>query len=118
MKTYLVIFTATEASRARSAWGTLNPNEVAQKRAAGVAAWNEWVGRNTAAIVDPGSPIGKTKRVDADGVADSANTITAYCTVRASSHEDAARLFENHPHFTHFPGEAVEIMPCLPVPNA
>ena len=37
--------------------------------------------------------------------------------VRAESQEAAARLFENHPHFSIFPGDAVEVMECLPVPN-
>ena len=36
--------------------------------------------------------------------------------VRADSHEAAAKLFENHPHFTIFPGESVEVMPVLPIP--
>lgn len=118
MQTYLAIFTATDASRARSGWGALSQGEIAQKRAAGIAAWNDWVQRNAAALVDGGAPIGKTKRAAASGIADSANAITAYCIVRAESHEAAARLFERHPHFTHFPGEAVEIMPILPVPGA
>jgi hypothetical protein len=26
-------------------------------------------------------------------------------------------MFENHPHFAIFPGEAVEIMPVLPIPG-
>lgn len=30
----------------------------------------------------------------------------------------AAGLFENHPHFTIVPGEAVEVMPVLPIPGA
>jgi hypothetical protein len=38
--------------------------------------------------------------------------------VRAESHEAAAKLFENHPHFTHFPGESIEVMPVLPIPGA
>jgi hypothetical protein len=25
-------------------------------------------------------------------------------------------MFENHPHFAIFPGEAVEVMPVLPIP--
>jgi hypothetical protein len=36
--------------------------------------------------------------------------------VQAESHEAAAKLFENHPHFTTFPGDSVEIMECLPLP--
>ena len=118
MQNFLAIFTATDASRARSNWAALSPDDVAQKRAAGAAAWTDWAERNKAAIVDQGSPIGKTKRADPAGVSDGANTITAYTIVRAASHEMAARLFENHPHFTIFPGEAVEIMPCLPIPGA
>jgi hypothetical protein len=26
-------------------------------------------------------------------------------------------MFENHPHFTIFPGDSVEIMECLPIPG-
>ena len=33
------------------------------------------------------------------------------------SHEAAAQLFLNHPHFTIFPGESVELMECLPIPG-
>jgi len=36
---------------------------------------------------------------------------------RATLHE-AAKMFEAHPHFTIFPGEAVEVMPLRPVPGA
>jgi hypothetical protein len=42
--------------------------------------------------------------------------MTAFTLVQADSQEAAAKLFENHPHFTVFPGDAVEVMECLPVP--
>lgn len=118
MQTYLALFTATDTSRARTDWGALGEEEANARRAVGVNAWNAWAERHEATIVDHGAPIGKTKRVDGDGVSDCANTITAYTIVRAVSHEAAARMFESHPHFTIFPGEAVEIMPCLPLPRA
>jgi hypothetical protein len=117
MQNYLAIFTATDTSRARSGWGVLSERETNARRAAGVEAWNAWVEKHKDAIVDHGSPIGKTKRADAGGLSDSVNTIAAYTIVRAESHEAAARMFENHPHFMIFPGEAVEIMPCLPIPG-
>ena len=44
--------------------------------------------------------------------------VAAFVIVRAESHEAAAKLFQQHPHFTIFPGEAVEIMPILPIPGA
>jgi len=43
--------------------------------------------------------------------------MTGFTVVRAASHEAAAKLFENHPHFAIFPGESVEIMPVLPIPG-
>lgn len=117
MQNYLAIFTATEASRARSGWAALSTDEANARQAMGVRAWNAWVETHKGAIVDLGSPTGKTKRADPNGVSDSANAVTAYTIVRAASHEAAARMFEGHPHFTIFPGEAVEIMPCLPIPG-
>ena len=68
-------------------------------------------------VLDGGGPLGKTKRISAQGIADTRNDVAAYVIVRAESHEAAARMFENHPHFSLFPGEAVEIMERLPVPT-
>ncbi|MGZ3710974.1 MAG: hypothetical protein ACXVBE_04425, partial [Bdellovibrionota bacterium] len=60
---------------------------------------------------------GKTKRIDKKGISDFKNELTAYTVVEAESHEAAAKLFLNHPHFAIFPGDAVEIMECLPIPG-
>jgi hypothetical protein len=67
--------------------------------------------------VDNGAPLGKTKLVTKDGIADHRNNLTAYTVVKAESHEEAARMFVGHPHFTVFPGVGVEIMECLPMPG-
>jgi hypothetical protein len=64
-----------------------------------------------------GRPLGGTKRVSPEGVADVSNALTVFVVVRAASHEAAARMFEGHPHFTIFPGDAIEVMPVLPVPQ-
>lgn len=117
MQNFMAIFTATDSSRAASGWGALSEVEAASRRKAGVEAWNAWVERHKDMIVDHGAPLGKTKRVDKTGVSNAANTLTAYAIIRAESHDAAARMFDHHPHFTIFPGEAVEIMPCLPVPG-
>ncbi len=85
---------------------------------AGMAAWGQWVARHRDQIVDIGSPLGKTKRVSAAGIADITNMATAYVIVEAESHEAAAEMFRDHPHFTIFPGDAVEVMQCLPMPGA
>ena len=41
----------------------------------------------------------------------------AWMDIHAASHEEAAGLFADHPHFCIFPGEGVEVMECLPVPG-
>ena len=75
----------------------------------------KWAKDNEASILDLGSPLGKTKRIDAKGISDTKNEITAYTIVQAESHEAAAALFANHPHFMIFPGQSVEVMECLPI---
>ena len=100
--------------------GTPDPNRAApdgETLAAGMKAWTDWMQRYAGQIVEGGGPLGKTKRVDAKGVADGRNNIAAYVVVEADSHEAAAEMFKDHPHFAIFPGDGVDVMPCLPVPG-
>ncbi|GAB2492426.1 hypothetical protein GCM10027084_01240 [Pseudoxanthomonas sangjuensis] len=117
MKTFLAIYTGTPESRERAGWDSLNEAERQARERAGIEAWGKWVETNRAAIVDTGSPLGRTKRVSDRGIADIRNDLVAYAVVRAASHAEAANLFVQHPHFTIFPGEAIEIMECLPMPG-
>jgi hypothetical protein len=84
---------------------------------AGMAAWQAWMQRHADHIVESGGPLGKTKRVTKSGVADARNNISAYVVVEADTQDAAAAMFENHPHFAIFPGDGVDIMPCLPIPG-
>ena len=83
----------------------------------GIQAWHKWVADNKDAIVEMGSPLGKTKRVDKKGVSDTRNELSAWTVVKAKSQQDAAKLFLKHPHFMIFPGDRVEVMECLPIPG-
>ncbi|MGE6758447.1 hypothetical protein ACQKGO_10575 [Corallococcus interemptor] len=47
---------------------------------------------------------------------DVVNELTVFVVVRAPSHEAAAKLFENHPHMSIFPCDAVDVMPLLSGP--
>ncbi len=116
MKTYLAVFTGTAEKMAE--WQRLSADERKKREQAGIAAWKKWVEDNARAIKDPGSPLGKTKRVTASGVTDIRNNLAAWTVVEAESHDAAARIFLNHPHFTIFPGDGIEIMECLPLPGA
>ncbi len=72
---------------------------------------------NKAAVVEQGGPLGKTKRAAAQGISDTKNNMTGFVVVQAESHDAAANMFKNHPHFMIFPGDSVEIMECLPIPG-
>lgn len=63
-------------------------------------------------------PARKTKRAAPEGLTDIKNVMTGYVIIEAESHEAAAKLFEQHPHFAIFPGDSVEIMECTPLPAA
>lgn len=117
MKRFLAIYIGTEAALAKSEWGRLDERQRKERETQGMNAWMAWGERNAAAVVDQGSPLGKTKRAAPGGITDIQNAMTGYIIVEAESHEAAAKLFENHPHFTIFPGDSVEIMECLPLPD-
>ena len=115
MKRFLAIYIGTEAALEK--WKKLDEEKRKELEASGIKAWMEWGIANSAAIVDQGSPLGKTKRASPQGITDIRNSMTGYVIIQAESQEAAAKLFENHPHFTIFPGDSVEIMECLPLPG-
>ena len=116
--TFLAIFLGDKDGARRREWDALPEDQRRAREAEGMAGWKAWVEKNQAALVQMGGPLGKTKRVSAGGIEDVSNALGAFTVVRAESHEAAAKLFEGHPHFTIFPGEAVEVMPVLPIPGA
>jgi len=115
--TFVAVFLGSKNSAKMAAWIALPEAERRAREQQGMAAWKAWVEKHQAALVEMGGPLGKTKRVDSSGIADVSNEMGAFTVVRAASHEAAAKMFENHPHFTIFPGERVEIMPVLPIPS-
>ncbi len=117
MPKFMALYVGTPDAFARSVWAKFDDATRKEREIAGMTAWGEWQEKNQGAMADAGSPLGKTKRVDAKGVSDTSNNVAGYIIVEAESHEAAAKLFLNHPHFTIFPGDAVEIMPCNPMPR-
>jgi hypothetical protein len=114
MTQFLAIYTGSADAIAK--WKAMPEDQRKQREAAGIKAWHEWIERNKSSIVEVGTPLGKTKSASGAGVSDTKNNMTGFTVVQADSHEAAAKLFVNHPHFTLFPGNAVEIMECLPIP--
>lgn len=110
---YLGVFMSNKASPKWRAWQAMSEAEKKAKDKVGLAALATWDEKHKDVIVYQGGPLGATKRTSETGVADAVNELTVFVVVRASSHEAAARLFENHPHFTIFPCDCVDVMPLL-----
>ncbi len=116
--TYLAVFLGSKTSARRAAWDALPAADRRAKEEQGMGAWMAWVKKHQDAIVVMGGPLGKTKKVTQQGIKDIANELAAFTVIRADSHEAAAKMFEQHPHFAIFPGDGVEIMPVMPIPGA
>jgi transcription antitermination factor NusG len=117
MKKFLAVYIGTATALEKSKWNTMDEAKRKTLEQSGMKAWGNWMTANEVAIVDQGGPLGKTKRVAAEGVSDVKNSMSGYVVVQAESHEAAASMFRDHPHFTIFPGDSVEIMECLPIPG-
>jgi hypothetical protein len=116
MPRFLAVYTMKPEDLAR--FRALPKAEQAAVDEAGLRAWGEWDKRNAAHIADPGGMVGKTLRVSKDGVTPASNVFCGYLVVEAETLEDAARLFQDHPHFQIFPGDGVDLMPFVTEPPA
>ncbi len=118
MKKFLAVYLGTMHDEKFKAFMAM-PEEARKKtEAAGMAAWGQWAKDHSSSILDNGGPLGKTMKTDVSGISASRNDLSGYAVVQAESHEEAAKMFENHAHFTIFPGTSVEIMEILDMPQS
>ena len=114
MPRFLAVYTMKPEDLAR--FRSMPKSEQDAVDAVGLPLWAEWEKKNAASFPDRGGMVGRTTRVTKDGIASATNPFCGYIVVEADTIEAAARLFENHPHFTVFPGDGVDIMPFLTEP--
>jgi len=64
-----------------------------------MAAWGAWFEQMGDAVVQPGNPVGKSKTVTLQGVADDggANPLSGYTVIRAETMEDAVAMAKGCP---------------------
>ena len=117
MKTFMAVYTGDPAVFEKYQRQHPDPEDRKQMERKGMDAWMKWGEEHRKDIVENGGPLGRTKRVSKEGIKDIRNNLAGYTIVRAESQEEAAKLFRDHPHFTVFPGDGVEIMEVLPVPD-
>jgi hypothetical protein len=115
MSHFLAVYTMPRAGLI--AFRTLPKAEQDAVDKKGIPLWEEWEKRTAAHLPNLGGMVGKTRRVTRAGVEDASNTICGYVIVEAEDIDQAARLFADHPHFTLFSGDGVDIMPFLTGPD-
>ena len=65
MKKFVAIYLGSAEGLAE--WKATNDEKRKEREKAGMEGWMKWAKDNEASIVDLGSPLGKTKRIDARG---------------------------------------------------
>ncbi len=91
-----------------------NTNKEQQKK--GMDEWTKWMQNHKADLADMGAPVGKTKQVMTSGVKDIKNDVGGYSVVQADSHDAAAKIFTDNPHFS-IPGASIEVMEIMEMPG-
>jgi hypothetical protein len=112
MKNFMVLYMASGPD-----FEKMKQNRDPEQQKKGMEAWKKWIDDNKASIVDHGAPLGKTKRIDANGAADTRNDIGGYSVVQADSHEEATKLFDKDHPFLQMPGAWIEIVEVMPMPD-
>ena len=83
--TFLAVFLGSQRSPRMTAWNALPEAERHAKAQEGIAAWKAWAAKHEAAIANMGGPLGKTKKITQNGIADISNEMGAFTVVRAES---------------------------------
>lgn len=116
MKNFLAVFRG-EPMKGNTEWNNLTADQMKERTQQGLEAWGKWMETHASKIIFPGGPLGKTLQTGREGVRSTTNADCGFVIIKASSHQEAAEMFLNHPHFAIFPGENIEIMECLPIPG-
>ena len=76
------------------------------------AKWKAWVGGLGDAVVDPGTPLGKSRTVNSDGVSDDggSNPLMGFSIVKADSMDAALEMAKACPHLEIGTLEIAEVM--------
>ncbi len=107
MAKYMTLYLAPAAAMAQMMQAT------PEQMKAGMGEWTQWSDDNDEVIDDLGGPLGKTKRISGAGVADTKNELTGYTIVEADSFEEAAKLFEDHPHLKMGEGAVIDLLEVM-----
>lgn len=111
MNKYFVLYMAP--IEGLEAWQKLPESERKAEEEKMMSEWNAWMASHKNMIAETAG-LGSTKRVTKAGVTDTKNNLMLYAFVNAESHQAAADLFKDHPHFG-IPEATIEVMEITPL---
>ena len=109
MAKFMVLYRASVAATEQMAGAS---PEQAQE---GMAMWMKWAEKAGPALVDLGSPIGKSQTLPKSGE-DTGVPVCGFSILEADSPKTITSLLEEHPHL-HAPGAVIEVLEYLPLPG-
>src|SRR4051794_22088469 len=80
----------------------------------GMQMWMKWAEKSGPALVDLGSPVGKSQTLPAGS--DTGVPVGGFSVIEADSADAAKKLVDDHPHL-HAPGAVIEVLEYLPMPG-
>jgi hypothetical protein len=86
-----------------------------QQAQEGMAMWMRWAEKAGPALIDMGSPVGKSRTVPSAG-ADTGVPVAGFSILEADSADALNALLDDHPHL-HAPGAVLEVLEYLPIPG-
>ena len=108
MKQYFAIFRVPVSTMDQWVAGTSPEERMAQGKKLG-EDMQAWFTKYKDVLKGTGWPLGKTKTVSKAGVADGRNDLNFAIIVEADSHEAAAAIMAESPHFT-IPDSTIDVM--------
>src|ERR1051326_4164535 len=110
MKKFFVLYKAPTEE-----FQKLMQNTSPEDQQKGTKEWTDWMTAHSSDLIDGGAPVGKTKEVKKTAIKDIKNEVGGYSIVQADTHEEAAKLFSDNPHFS-IPRATIEVMEIVPMP--
>ena len=111
MTKFLVLYKAST-----EAFEKMMKSATPEQQKAGMDAWMAWSKKAASAIVDMGSPLGKSLRVTKTSSSPTTNDLGGYSILQAESKEALGETLKGHPHFM-TPEGTIEVIEVMPIPG-
>src|SRR3989344_1793344 len=107
MKKFIVLYTAPITAHEQMHQGS--PEEMKEV----MGAWMAWGDKNKSALLDFGTPLGKSLKVTKDSQGDLETNVVGFSILQAETLEQVGEMVKDHPHLNMPGGCDIEIHECL-----